>query len=338
MLKTRITKTYEIEVPIVLAGMAFVAMAPLVAAVSNAGGLGVLGGSMPPAVLRDEIRKIKDATEEPFGVNFIPRFIGSEHIDICVEENVSLVVFFWDEAPVEYISHLKANHIRIWVQVGSLAEAQAAVNAGADAVIVQGSEAGGHNRSTAATFSLLPSVVELISPVPVISAGGIADGRGVVAALALGAEAVWVGTRLVASQEAYAHEAYKQRIVAASVHDTARHNIFGYDFPDATVRGIRNDIVREWEGKDNPPPYQGSDPASQPVIGETSLFGESMPMPKYMGVPPTPEASGDFEQMSLLAGESAGLVRELKPAGEIVEEMVAQAEEIITKRLQAMIS
>lgn len=336
MITTRITKDYGIEAPIILAGMAFVAMSDLVVAVSNAGGLGVLGGSMPAPVLRSELAKIKKATRKPYGVNFIPRVIEKEHIDICIEERVPLVVFYWDEAPPAFISQLKQNNIKVWVQVGSLSEASAAVSAGADAVIVQGSEAGGHNRSTAATFTLLPSVVDLISPIPVIASGGIADGRGIVAALALGAEAVWVGTRFVASREAYAHPAYKERIVAASVHDTARHNIFGYDFPDATVRGLRNDIVREWEGKDNPPPYAGTDPSSQPLIGETALFGQRMGIAKFMGFPPTPDASGDLEQMSLLAGESVGLVKALAPAGDIVRAMRMEAEKIISDRLQTM--
>ena len=336
MIKTKLTKSYGIEAPIVLAGMAFISMSPLVIAVSKAGGLGVLGGAMPPDLLIDEIRKIKAATKNLFGVNFIPRFIEKRHIEICVEEQVPLVIFFWDDAPSEYINYLKQHNIKIWVQVGSIDEAQSAVDSGADVIIVQGSEAGGHNRSTAATFSLLPSVAELIAPVPVVAAGGIADGRGLVAALALGADAVLMGTRLVASQEAYAHDIYKQKIIKASVHDTAHHNIFGYDFPDAKVRGLRNKIVREWEGKDTPPPYQNSDLASQPIIGETSLYGEKTPISKYMGFPPTPDASGDFEQMSLLAGESAGLVKDLKPAGKIIEEIVSEAECIITEQLLNM--
>ena len=133
-----------------------------------------MGGSMPAPVLRSELAKIKKATRKPYGVNFIPRVIEKEHIDICIEERVPLVVFYWDEAPPAFISQLKQNNIKVWVQVGSLSEASAAVSAGADAVIVQGSEAGGHNRSTAATFTLLPSVVDLISPIPVIASGGIA--------------------------------------------------------------------------------------------------------------------------------------------------------------------
>jgi len=336
MIKTKITESYGIELPIVQAGMAFISMSSLVIAVSKAGGLGVLGGAMPPELLIEEIRTIQSSTSKPFAVNFIPRFIEKRHIEICVEEKVPIVIFFWDDAPIDYINYLKQNNIKIWVQVGSLDEAQKAVDVGVDVVIVQGSEAGGHNRSTATTFSLLPSVVELISPIPVIAAGGIADGRGLVAALALGADAALMGTRFVASQEAFAHDIYKQGIIDASVHDTARHNIFGYDFPDATVRGLRNEIVREWEGKDTPPPYKDSELSSQPIIGETSLYGQTMPISKYMGFPPTPDASGDFEQMSLLAGESAGLIKDLKPAGEIIDEIIREAEDIITKRLLKM--
>lgn len=329
-LQTRLTKAYGFEVPIISAGMAFIATSDLAIAVSNAGGMGVMSGSgLPYSYLRVEIKKIKAALgNKPFAINFIPRFTQIDLIDACVIEKVPVVVFFWDDVPPQYISRLKENNIKIWIQIGSLAEAQAAVKLGVDAIIVQGYEAGGHNRSSASLFSLLPNIVDAVAPIPVIASGGIADGRGLAAALALGAEAVSVGTRFLATTEANAHGEYKKRVVDAQVHDTVRHNIFGFDFPDATVRGIRNKIVAEWEGKDNPAPYHGKEQNSFPIIGENKTMGQ---IRKFSGLLPTPETTGDFEQMSLLAGESVGLIKDIKPAAEVVKQMVNEAKIVLSK-------
>jgi enoyl-[acyl-carrier protein] reductase II len=179
MLKTKITEEYNLRVPFVSAGMAFVAMPALVSAVSNAGGLGVLGGSaMPPAILLDSITEIKKSTSGTFGVNFIAHTIGDEHIDICIQEKVPVVSFHWDFPPSEWIQRLHNGGCRIWFQVGSVTEAENALKMGADALIVQGNEAGGHNRATANILSLLPAVLDVAGSIPVIAAGGIADERG----------------------------------------------------------------------------------------------------------------------------------------------------------------
>jgi NAD(P)H-dependent flavin oxidoreductase YrpB (nitropropane dioxygenase family) len=278
MLKTRITEQYRLKVPFINAGMAFIATAPLARAVCKAGGMGVLGApAMPPDVLQAAIHDIQEADPACFGVDIIARFSNIEHIEVCVTEKVRVVVFFWDDAPDEWLSRLRAAGSHIWFQVGSVNEAKAAVRRGAHALVVQGSEAGGHNRAAAATFSLLPAVIDAVPSVPVVAAGGIADGRTVAAALALGADAVWVGTRLLASFEAYAHPQYKDRVVAAGVEDTARHLIFGPEFPDASTRGLRNHIVREWEGRDHPPPYQVVSDSELPVIGRPVSMDRSFP-------------------------------------------------------------
>lgn len=328
VLQTRLTRDYDLDVPIVSAGMASVGMPPLVAAVSEAGGLGILGAAlMPPEALRATIRQIRSMTTRPFGVNLLIPFTQKAHVDVCVEERVSVVSFFWGDMPVAFISQIQATGAKVWIQVDSLREAREAAQLGVDAVIVQGSEAGGHNRSTATTLTLVPAVVDAIAPVPVIAAGGIADGRGVVAALALGAEAVSVGTRLLASQEAFAHDEYKRRVVAATVEETARSTIFGPEWPHAQARVLRNRVVSEWINRQNEVSYA---PEPTEFIGKTKLGGLEIPMPKFSALLPTPETTGDFEEMCMVMGESAGLVKEIKPAGEIVREMAEEARQIMT--------
>ena len=326
-MRTRFTDEYRLEIPVASAGMAFVARAELVVAVSASGGIGVLGGTaMPPALLDREIAAIRASTDRCFGVNFIPRFGVSEQIRLCAELEVPVVSFFWDSPESVWVEELRSVGTRVWVQVGSVDEALRSVEMGADLLVVQGIEAGGHNRSTAGTFALVPSVVDAIAPIPVLAAGGIADGRGVLAAVTLGAEGAWVGTRFVASAEADAHAHYKARLVEAGVDGTSRHWTFGLDFPNAPVRGLRNSIVAEHEGADQPPPYEGLDPTELPEIGTTELFGQTTPLVKYTGLPPTSGATGDFEQMSLLAGESVGLVKDVLPAAEITRRFTEEIE------------
>lgn len=334
MLQTRLTTEYGIDVPIVSAGMAFVARAPLAGAVSAAGGLGVLGATaMPPEVLQADIDAIRARTDRPFGANFIARFGAGDQIELCARERVPVVVFYWDPPEDGWVDLLRDAGTKVWMQVGSPDEAAAAVGLGVDALVIQGTEGGGHNRSTATTMSLLPVVVDQVSPVPVLAAGGIADGRAIAAALALGAEGVWIGSRFLASAEADIHPGYQERVVAAGVTDTVRHSVFGFEFPDAQVRGIRNGIVSEFEGRDRPPPYEGLDPTELEQIGVADLFGEKVPLSKFGGFPPTAAATGDLDQMSLLAGESVGMIDGVEPAAEIVGRLAAEAEQVITDRL-----
>jgi NAD(P)H-dependent flavin oxidoreductase YrpB (nitropropane dioxygenase family) len=200
---------------------------------------------MPPDILQAAIRDAKAVDPACFVVDVIARPAGSSTPRCGITEKVPVVAFFWDDPPGEWLSRLRAAGSHIWFH-GSGDDAKAAIQRGAEGLVVQGSEAGGHNRAAAATFSLLPAVIDAVPSTPVVASGGIADGRTVAAALALGADAVWVGTRLLASFEANAHPQYKDRIVSADVGDTARHLIFGPEFPDASTRGLRNRIVREW--------------------------------------------------------------------------------------------
>jgi enoyl-[acyl-carrier protein] reductase II len=341
MLRTRLTEQYKLQHPLVLAGMGFVSMPELVAAVSNAGGLGVLGtGAAPPPALQAMVRQIKAQTSRPFGVNFIVETIAlgpctvEEHIEICVSERVGMVVFFWNFPPASWVERLHAARTKVWIQVGSVEAARKAAATGMDAVIIQGREAGGHNKSSGGLFALLPAAVDAVAPMPVIAAGGIADGRGVAATLALGADGVCVGTRLLASREAWAHPEYKQRVVRASVEDIARTPIFGPEWPDQPMMVIRNRVVAEWGHSERTP----TPPSSPQVIGHTKLAGQDYSMPKFSAILPTPETTGDFEEMCLAAGESAGLVHEVRPAADIVRQMMEEAEGIIRDRFATVLA
>jgi NAD(P)H-dependent flavin oxidoreductase YrpB (nitropropane dioxygenase family) len=341
MWRSRFTQAYRLDVPFVSAGMGFLALPNLVAAVSNAGGLGLLGVAPAPAALMQVmIQQTKALTARSFGIDLIVEDTAFgpcttvEHIEVCLAEQVHVVTFFWHPLPVDWVARLQAAGVKVWMTVGSVQGAREAVNARMDAVIAQGSEAGGHNKSTLALSSLVPAVVDAVAPLPVVAAGGIADGRGVAAALALGAEAVCVGTRLVASREAFVHDEYKRRVVAATVDDIARTSIFGPEWPDQPMKVIRNRVVREWAGRGGktPPP-----PEPRASIGRTVLFSQEYPMPKFSAVLPTPHTTGDFEEMCLAAGESAGLAKDIKPAGDIVREMMDEAKRIVEARLVPLV-
>jgi enoyl-[acyl-carrier protein] reductase II len=208
--------------------------------------------------------------------------------------------------------------------------AKRSAGAGVDAIIAQGVEAGGHIAGQVSTMVLVPRVVDAVSPVPVAAAGGIADARGLVAALALGAEGVVLGTRFLATPEAAAHPIYKQKVLQATEEDTVRTTLFGRGWPNAPHRALRTAFVDEWL-KDE---ARGSEQrVDEPVIGESIFGGERVPLQRFAGFPPTAEATGDIESMGLLAGQSVGLVTDIKPAAVIVRELVAGARAIIERRL-----
>jgi nitronate monooxygenase len=334
MLHTRLCDLLGIEVPIIAAPMGFVSGPELVAAVSNADGLGIMSFSRKhPPVLRQEIRRLRELTDKPFGVNLLLHFPVEEHVNACIEERVPVLSFFWGD-PSPYVERAHAAGIKVFDQVGSIATARRSAQAGVDVIIAQGVEAGGHIAGQVTTMALVPLVVDAVTPTPVIAAGGIADGRGLVAALALGAEAVSLGTRFLATPEAAAHPIYKQKVVAATEEDTVRTTLFGYGWPNAPHRTLRTPFVNEW--LENETRGNESRP-DEPVIGQTRIGGHPVPVLRFMGFPPSTDASGDIESMSLLAGQSVGLVREIKPARQIVREMMDEAERIITGRLACIV-
>lgn len=332
MLTTQLTQQLGLTAPIISAGMAFVAHPPLAAAVSNAGGMGTLGAAMlPPEGLRQMVQQTRQLTNNPFGVDFVTDFVTDEHIEVCIAESVSVVVFFWSLPQRAWVERLQASGIQVWMEAGAIAEAVQAKELGVNAIIAQGQEGGGSNKAEASTFALLPAISKAVAPLPVIAAGGIIDGKSLVAAIALGAEAVWCGTRFLASIEANAHSDYKTRVLKASVGDTVRTTLFGPEWRHM-MRVIRNRVVNQWIGKEENVDFSHF---SQETIGTTILGGQTIPLPKFSVMLPTPETSGDFEEMALTAGESSGNITELLPAAQIVETMMAEAIQTIESRLQS---
>src|SRR5579862_418026 len=295
MLRTRLCDLLGIEAPIVAAPMgADITGLDLAAAVCNAGGLGIISfGGYAPDGLRQRIRALRAKTSRPFGVNILldgPRLPApaGEIVDACIAERVPVLSFFWGD-PTPYVEKARKAGIKVCDQVGSVEAARRARDLGVDFIIAQGVEAGGHIAGTVSTMVLTPRVVETVSPVPVVSAGGIADGRGLAAAFALGADGVVLGTRLIASQESNAHAHYKQRILDATEQDTVRTTLFGHGWPNAWHRTLRTRFVEEWL----PQEARGSEHRSdEPVIGEMSLGGEQWPVRRFGGVPPASDATG----------------------------------------------
>lgn len=324
-LRTPLCELLGIELPIVQAPISY---APaLVAAVSNAGGLGMIQLSwLEPDRARDVIRETRRLTDRPFGVNLVLEWPQDERLELALEEGVRIVSLFWGD-PSAYAGRVHDAGGTVFCTVGSAAEARRVVDAGADVVVAQGWEAGGHVWGEVATFPLVPAVVDAVAPVPVVAAGGIADGRGLAAALGLGAAGVWVGTRFVASEEAGLDPLHKEHIVGASEADTVHSSLFDVGWPAAPHRTLRNSTVRRWEEAGRPAP--GSRPGEGEAVAAAPDGTEIL---RYSSADPELGATGDLEALALYAGQSAGLVHEVLPAGEIVRRIAAEAERVLGVR------
>jgi NAD(P)H-dependent flavin oxidoreductase YrpB (nitropropane dioxygenase family) len=328
MLQTALCRQLEIEYPIFSVGMGGGMAGPeLTAAVSNAGGCGVLGmGGLPAPFIREQIRQTRSLTDKPFGVNIILPLLQEGQIETCLDERVPILILFWGD-PKPYVEEAHRRGTKVFVQVGSVEEARAAVEAGVDGVIAQGVEAGGHVKSTTSLSTIVPAVVEAVSPVPVIASGGVANGRGIVAALSLGAQAVSMGTRFVCSEEMQVIRAYKERIVRSTAEDTVHTLLFDVGWPEAAHRVLRNAAFNEWEAAGRP--QTGARPGEGRIVGTRPMAHTQVDVPKYAVFPPMTGFAGDMEQIALYAGESCSLIHDIKPAGQIVRDLVHEAEAVL---------
>lgn len=319
-----------IEIPIIQAPMGGAASPALAAAVSNAGGLGTLAlwGADAQAIRR-QVRETRALTAKPFAVNLNLEFPQEERLDICLQEGVQVISFFWRD-PSALVARAKTAGAVVLHTVGTAATARHAVECGVDVVIAQGWEAGGHVRGTVATMALVPAVVDAVGPVPVFAAGGIADGRGLAAALALGASGAWIGTRFLASHEAAVHPRYRERVLQASEDDTVYlEELFDIGWPKAPHRVLRNSTVAAWEAAGRPAP--GQRPGEGDVVATSKSRG---PVLRYRSYTPAADAEGDIDALALWAGQSAALVRKVQPAAEIVREIDAEAQAILLRIAQ----
>jgi NAD(P)H-dependent flavin oxidoreductase YrpB (nitropropane dioxygenase family) len=299
----------------------------LVAAVSNAGGLGMLVlWRTDPETMRRQIRETRALTSKPFAVNLNLEFPQEERLAVCLDEGVSIISFFWRD-PSSLIARAKAGGALVLHTVGTAEKARQAVDCGVDVIVAQGWEAGGHVCGRVATMPLIPAVVDAVSPTPVVAAGGIADGRGLAAALMLGAAGAWIGTRFLASEEAQIHQRYRERLLQASESDTVYlDNLFDIGWPDAPHRALRNSTIETWEAAGRP--AKGKRPGEGETIGSSPL---GVPVVRYQSYTPAANTQGDIDAMSMWAGQSVGLVSKVRPAGEIVREICIEAQTIIQK-------
>ncbi|CAE6331113.1 TPA: nitronate monooxygenase [Listeria monocytogenes] len=301
-----ITNLLNIKYPIIQGAMAQIAKAPLVAAVSNAGGLGIIAsGGMTADMLREEIKKTKALTDKPFGVNLMLMMTNiAELTEVIIEEKVGIVTT-GAGTPKTFMPIWKEAGIIVISVVPSVMIAKRMEKMGADAVIAEGTEAGGHVGETT-TMALLPQIVDAVT-IPVIGAGGIADGRGIVAALALGAKGVQIGTRFLATDECPVHPDFKAAVIKASDRDTM---VTGRK-AGAPVRSIKNKMIKEYIRLEE-------ENADRDTLEELTLGSLRKAVQE-----------GDTDNGSVMAGQIAGLITEIKPCKDVIEEMMTDAKNVI---------
>lgn len=313
MLHTRACTVLGIGTPVVQAGMSSFTSPELVAAVSNAGGLGILGALLRPAArLRDDLVRIRALTDRPFGVNHVLAHLDPEALEITLASRVPVISTAWgDPAPVVARAH--AAGVRVLHQVATAAEASRAAAAGVDVIVAQGTDGGGHV-GFVGTLPLVPAAVDAARGVPVLAAGGIADGRGLAAALALGADGVLMGTRFLATHEAPIPERWKRVIVETPESETIRSGAFDrvveMDWPGAEVRAIRNLFLAEWS--DRP------DHAAARAAELAPRLMQSL-------------ASGDMQQFPPMAGQGCGIIGDVVSAAEVVRRVAAEAGAVLDR-------
>jgi len=326
MLHTQLCDFLGMKYPIIQAGMGYLARSELVSAVSNAGGLGVIGATfLPPKEVRQMIREVKDRTDKPYAVNIAFAQVQKsgdtkvreytddvkEVLDVIFDERVPILSAALGN-PAQAVPQAHALEMKVIANVGNVRNAVRVAEGGVDVVVAQGHEAGGHTGKIT-TMVLLPLVVDAVE-VPVVAAGGIADGRALIAALALGASGVWMGTRFVATKEAFAHINYKNKIVDINEEGT----IITRCYTGKTARMINNEFTQRWEGRESeilPFPQQVL------KIGKEVHFAA--------------RAEGKTDIGCMPAGQISGMIKEIKPAKDVVEDIMAEAREVLGKLIGA---
>ena len=319
MLETAFTRLIGCSVPIQQAGMGGAATPELAAAVADAGGLGMVNMVMVPAAeVATAVAGLAKATSGPVGINFLMPFLDLAVVDAAAP-HCRVVEFFYGDPQAGLVERVHAAGALADWQVGSADEAKAAVQAGCDFVVAQGTEAGGHIRGTTGLLALLDEILAAVE-VPVLAAGGIGSARTMAAALAAGADGVRVGTRFVATAESGAHPAYIQALVQASAADTVITTAFSGMWPDAPHRVLRSAVT-------------AMEAFSGETTGEMDLGPARMPIPKGAVPSPTRDTTGAIPAMALYAGESVGNVARVQSAADVVRELAEGAERLLRARV-----
>lgn len=314
--QTPVCELLGIDHPIVEAPLS--ADPRLPAAVSNAGGLGTLGLGWADDA-GEVVRATAALTDRPFAGNFVLAFDQHHRIDQALSAGLRIVSLFWGD-PNGYVDSVHDAGGLVMHTVGSAEEARHAAGCGVDIVVAQGWEAGGHVWSGVATLPLVPAVVDAVTPVPVIAAGGIGDARGVAAVLALGAQAALLGTRFLLADEMPIHEEYGRRLIAATEIDAEWYpNLYEVGWPGASHRAIHNSTAELWEAAGRP--ALGSRPREGQVLAH---FASGESIVRYEPAPPMVGTTGEIEALSLWAGQSVALAKQRQPAAEIVAELVSR--------------
>ena len=300
MKKSRVCQLLDIEYPIFQGGMAWIADASLAAAVSEAGGLGIITGTAPTDWVRDEIRKAKKLTDNPFGVNIMLMDVHADEIAKMVCEEGVKVVTTGAGSPGKYMEMWKAHGVKVIPVVASVALAKRMEKAGADAIIAEGTESGGHVGQLT-TMALVPQVVDAVN-IPVLAAGGIGDGRGVAASFMLGAEGVQLGTRFLVAKECTVHQSYKNRVIKAKDIDT---EVTGRS-TGHPIRVIKNKLTREFMKLEK----EGASVDQLEELGRGCL---------------SKAVKGDVDFGSVMAGQISGLINKEQSCKEIIEEIMKEA-------------
>ena len=335
-LRTPLCDLLGIDVPILNVGYGWSATPELAAAVSNAGGLGVMGLGIPADQIERCVTAARSLTTRPFGGNIIIAAFGSPHateegrqarraqIEAALAARIPVLVLFWGD-PAPFVAPAHAAGAKLLIQVGSAEEAAAAARAGVDAVIAQGVEAGGHVKATRSIWDVIPETVRAVGDTPVIASGGIGDGAAIARALRLGAQGVSLGTRFLVAEETWVHPHYKERLLAATAADAVyTTDLYHVGWPDAPHRALKNKTFAMWDAAGRPGP--GAKPREGEIIGTQRVAWGDVPMQRYQPGMLTPSFTGDPDDAVMWAGESVDAVREVQPAAEIVRRLVAETE------------
>jgi len=323
--RTALCELFGVDVPVVQAPIGSASVPALAAAVTGAGALGTIALSWTkPEDVAALVEDFGGRTDGPLHANILLEWPPEARLEAALEAGVKVVSLTWGD-PSPYVERVHAAGALLVGAVGTAEQAKRLAGAGVDAICAQGWESGGHVSGEVATMALVPAVVDAVDPVPVLAAGGIVDGRGIAAALALGAQGAWLGTRFLLAEEAPLHEDYRRHLLRARAEDAVyAAELFDVGWEHAPHRALRNSTRERWEAAGSPPP------GHRPGEGETiATRADGAPIVRYSSAMPVAGITGEIEALSMWSGQGIGLLDRVQPAAEIVRELAEETEAAI---------